>query len=111
MKRSEALEASIQHWKELRDGDDPFEMRIGADSCGLCQKYFDSNDCVGCPVYKRTGLGECKGTPFNSAHRAWGRWRLTLTHKLDDTVAKAAFKAAADEEVKFLESLRPRKKA
>lgn len=109
-KRSEALEASIQHWKELRDGEDPFKMILGVDSCALCQKYFESKGCVGCPVYSRTGLDECRGTPFSKAHTAWKLWRLVLINKADDTLPREAFKAAADEEVKFLESLRPRSK-
>lgn len=97
-----ALEASIAHWKENAAATDRDEVRTGVGSCALCRIHWTDN-CDGCPVAVRTDQSLCRGTPWEAAKAAWDRWMFADS---DDAAPGEAFRAAAREEVAFLESLR-----
>ena len=76
----EALDHSIEKWEtiveKLKEGG--YELlNVHAPSCALCAKFFKYSDdeltenCSGCPVYKKTGNKYCETTPYEkfSEHR------------------------------------------
>lgn len=75
----EALDHSIEKWKtiveKMKEGHELFNVH--APSCALCAKFFKNSDdeltenCSGCPVYKKTGNKYCETTPYEkfSGHR------------------------------------------
>lgn len=90
MTQSEALELAIAKWKTIAayPSNKPLEG-IGAATCALCFKYLEEF-CLGCPVSQRTGCTGCNNTPY-------------MEHWVNRQVS-------ATREVKFLESLRVRKR-
>ena len=105
MNKAEALEASIAHWEENARARVPSDASLGVTNCALCKLYHD-NFCQGCPVYEETGKDRCSGTPFQRAYRLLCVWRSE--DRLDAVGRRAEeFRAAAQEEVDFLKSLRP----
>lgn len=95
---SEALEKSIQHWKtEARRGK-PDNVSIWESDCALCDLFL-ADGCLGCPVYRRTGKGSCEGSPWIRAYAELDAWKAGEDNG-------AGFRAAAKEEIAFLESLR-----
>lgn len=97
-KTIKALRASIAHWKRMRRKRTEREQP-GARTCDLCTLFIKKSAvlCLGCPVKDRTGCGFCIGTPFESANFAF--------HEGTD----AEWRKAATAEIKFLESLLPKK--
>ena len=85
-----ALKASIEKWERRAAG--VHEGTLGAKACPLCNIYNNKpnlyDNCVGCPVFKKTGLRYCSGTPYNKYYA-----ERTVAH--------------AKEEVAFLKSLLP----
>ena len=92
----EALEKSIKHWQE-NVNEDFASVSAECSDCALCDLFW-KNECVGCPVFLKTGLEYCDGTPFFEA------WK-----SLDDGKEKE-FREAAAKEVEFLKSLRDQPK-
>ncbi len=98
-----ALQDSIEHWKRLESGKRRKGECLGADDCALCGVFNNWNtpigdECLGCPVFEKTGERRCEKSPYNSARNIY------VEHgKLDSP----EFKAAAKEERLFLESLLP----
>lgn len=111
-KTSEVLEKSIQKWQDIVDGKG---VDGGVLDCALCQKFrlnrfldqtiygFRSKEnCLGCPVFLKTGLRDCKGTPYTEWYRCGG-FSLSVEEiqndpKMLDLAAK---------ELEFLKSLLP----
>jgi len=61
----DALDKSIKHWKNLRDGK---EHVIGSAECALCVEFshvYPGELCKECPVKKVTGQDDCRGTPYH----------------------------------------------
>ena len=95
------LELSIKKWQDIREHlrkihsfqeyDKALEQ--GSTNCALCEVFCFYGTCSICPVAKKTGPG-CTGTPYEAFKYA------VLQQDLD------AMRKAADEEIKFLESLR-----
>lgn len=95
-----ALKSSIAHWKRMRRsrkcGERPTYIH-----CALCYRF---NACVcetaneKCPVYESTRQRGCAGSPFLKAYDIF------------DDGSTEAWKLAASDEIKFLESLLPKKK-
>ena len=57
-----ALKGSIKKWEDIRDGR---EDDLGPRNCPLCQLFFyQSPQCVDCPVKEHTGEDCCRGTPY-----------------------------------------------
>jgi hypothetical protein len=102
----QALKGSIDKWYKIADGTGVDE---GVNNCPLCEK-FEGSRCTRCPVYKKTGKGYCRGTPY----RLWAR------HQEQHQEQHIAFYTApykvkcpecanlATMEIKFLESLLPK---
>lgn len=103
----QALELSIQHWERLLSGED---LMIGPGSCSLCRLYntlfiHRHNDfplkklqdicCIGCPVFEKTGLKYCAGTPYS-----------IVDEKCNDGVSLSELKVEIENELDFLKSLR-----
>ena len=104
--KSEALEASILLWQENVKAETWGEVRMWLDDCALC-KMFEHFNCGGCPVYLRTGLEYCGGSPYLSAYEALRGWRHTdPDDKPAWLAARDKFRKAAQAEVDFLISLR-----
>jgi hypothetical protein len=109
-----ALESSIEHWKRMRD--DPFSGRdepVGW-QCALCSMYYmhttPTTPCVGCPVMERSGEAHCLATPYAKATDAF--YTLRNAHRCASESPKDLedWQRHADEEIAFLESLRPNEK-
>ena len=90
-----ALEESIAHWKRLGTEEAYLGESTGAVDCPLCALFILRNDkCNGCPVMKKTGVHECRNTPYLRARRAF-------LHG-----PSAEWRDAQDAMIQFLESLR-----
>lgn len=99
-KTAEALEASIAKWERNAEAETPDDVRVDASACALCCIFYESG-CVGCPVRNRSGYSLCARTPWQAAAGSHLRWELH-----EDDGHRDAFRAAARDEVAFLESLR-----
>ena len=98
--KSEALEASILHWQENVKAERSLDVLANDTDCALCAKFYDL-ECEGCPVYLRTGLRYCLGSPYGAAYAALREWR-----QFDAGAARDEFRRCAQAEVDFLISLR-----
>ena len=96
-KTERALNASIAHWRRFKKGKAlPGERPYGKD-CALCKLFATPfASCAGCPVYEKTSISYCGGTPWVRAHRAFDNYGVDSPQFLD----------SAAEELKFLISLR-----
>lgn len=92
------LEKSIKHWHENYNAVTPDEVKTGSDECALCALY-SGNTCTSCPVYKDTGISECRGTPYEGAYSALSRWRQGL-------ITRSQWCRACMKEIKYLKGLR-----
>lgn len=100
-KVQEALEKSIEKWRKLASVGSCDE-NISSTTCPLCHLFlyeFNKNrsvqdDCIGCPVQQRVQALGCNNSP----------WKAVLGAKLYGTTEE--FRAAAADELAFLESLR-----
>lgn len=85
-----ALKDSIAHWERMvanPAGPD----RPSAKQCALCGLFNPSgqpakNNCLGCPVYEKTGQKYCEGTPYDDAAfaRATLDWEELRYHALEE---------------------------
>lgn len=112
-KTRQALEASIEHWKEVIASGPKDTIRIGGSECALCREcFFVDDNCRRCPVYKRTGYENCLLSPYDEAsmaHEAVYRARLSEESWVSIWLKHRAFRKAAKKELAFLISLRPEK--
>ena len=97
----EALKGSIWKWEKIVEGTGRDE---GVTNCPLCTIfYFNKEHCKDCPVYIKTGLSGCDGTPYEE----WDKEVEWITN-VGKKAATAKQKAAAQREVDFLKSLLPK---
>lgn len=100
----DALKASIRHWDENARAKTPDDAGIFGPSCALCTMFVApraaDDGCTGCPVFEKTGLRGCSGTPHRLAANAYWDWQLARGGRAD-------FHAAARVEAAFLRSLLP----
>lgn len=89
-----ALKASIEKWKSIRDGN---EIYAGPNNCPLCKLFYSDGDCIECPVRTHTGKRACADTPINE----WEAWDIEQVVTLEEA-------ALAQKEIDFLESLLPK---
>lgn len=70
---AEGIERSILKWETMRDAlcDNHLDYIVdgGDQTCGLCKLFLnrtrrESQHCQGCPIFLKTGLKYCKGTPY-----------------------------------------------
>ena len=99
----EALKASIRHWRDNVAAEKSDNVRIEAEACALCDRFFRWDSCTGCPVSRKTGISRCRQTPYGAASNALEFW----DDHPDDTAARNAWRAAAQAELDFLISLLP----
>lgn len=61
----EALHGTILKWEKIIDGTG---KDLGVFNCPLCKIFAfgrpEGDECSGCPVYEKTGLSGCQGTPL-----------------------------------------------
>lgn len=83
----QAIIECLYHWTRIRDGRAGKYEGIGPSDCALCKIYLnpkptfeiihggvavlDTEDCEGCPIYEREGLGYCRGTPYYDINKIW----------------------------------------
>ena len=53
--------AIVEKWIPIREG---IKVDRGASDCKLCDVYYLETSYTDCPIYKKTGRGFCKGTPY-----------------------------------------------
>jgi hypothetical protein len=87
----DAIHHGIAKYDRLAHG---FLEGIGSISCELCQMY-KSNDCVRCPIFKKTKIAYCNGT-------TWGDIYFNAKRT-------SPWCEAVEEEIEFLISLLPEK--
>jgi len=96
-----ALKQSIAHWKRMATGKARTDERPGSSGCALCKLFKNTKKwCRGCPVYKRTGITNCISTPYFEAASTYH----------GSGIESGQFKLAARIELKFLQSLLPKRK-
>jgi hypothetical protein len=101
----EALEGSIKKWRNIVAGTGVDE---GTDNCPLCELFYDpvsyaEQECLGCPVFEKTGHQYCYKTPYEN-------FDLASTHCINDISNKdrrEELTKQAQAELDFLISLRP----
>lgn len=59
------------HAGRLLSGRSKGRLRINDQSCSLCQKHMDSNDCKSCPITRVTGR-RCDQKAYNQTKDVWG---------------------------------------
>ena len=92
-----AHKESIQHWDRHAKGKAMKGESIFSDDCALC-KMFLINSCTGCPVAERTGLPDCRNSPWQECEDKYDS---------QANVQSAAFRKAAAKQRDFLKSLLP----
>src|SRR3990167_7232701 len=98
-----ALEGSIEKWRKIAYAGGADE---GKDNCPLC-KLFWHHDCDGCPVSAATGAILCWDSPYARWCNSCGPTRQGEWGHVANTSQQ---KRLAIAELKFLRSLRPKKK-
>lgn len=95
-----ALESSIQHWEDVLA--EPMKTKTTPSQCALCRLFRYSHLCEGCPVFIKTGLINCDGSPYID----FINYRLLLRqeYELSET-GLAKLKTLANAELSFLKSL------
>ena len=91
-----ALQGSIEKWEKIvaRTGVDE-----GVRNCPLCQLFRTRhNNCNGCPVMEKADMPYCIRTPYP---------RFALVRNRENVLASRKY---AQDELKFLKSLLPKKK-
>lgn len=96
------LKESIEHWKRIETGTNACCEGIWADDCALCGRFLfdkpESEKCVGCPIFAKTGKTHCEGSPWQKVDSLY----TTSTH------GSPEYFKAAKEMREFLESLLPK---
>ena len=98
----EALEKSIEHWRQNVAAETPDDVDTSSSACALC-RAFASQGCHGCPVAEFTGKPACARTPYSEADSRLARWESYQDYEK----ARDAWRVAAQAELDFLISLRP----
>ena len=117
-KNKELLARTIYIWTVKKVVKVAWDVKMGSRECPFCQEYVLNApvglECVGCPIYSKTGQKKCKGTPYESVLRAVGEWhyqsvRYPHLHcddpSTEEVKAREAFIAACNDELTFLMSL------
>ena len=94
-----ALQGSIEKWEAIVNG---IGTDQGASNCPLCALFLpplwidkpNQRPCEGCPVYEKTGIVFCEGSPYEDFCNA---------------EEDSDMEALAQEELDFLKSLLPSK--
>jgi hypothetical protein len=105
VKTLKALEGSIIKWEKIVDGKG---IDNGIDNCPLCKRFHLGKDCVGCPVFAKTGIYGCDRTPYDEWHK-----HHSIKHRdcIHCEINCKTCKKLAQKELAFLKSLLPKKEA
>ena len=102
-KTLKALNGTIKKWEKIVAGTGADE---GSTNCPLCKFFVDLPFCYGCPIADFTKESGCFNTP-------WSKW---LSHQYNRHDAKTELRVhcptcreLAEEELRFLKSLLPKK--
>lgn len=104
---AEALERSIQHWRENREASVE-RISVSSSDCPLCQLFNRpemsySDRCQGCPITHGAPHRKfCENTPYDDVEIEY----LGLCHSQVSEERVAAWQSLCDREIAFLESLR-----
>ncbi len=101
------LELSIQKWQDIVNGKGKDDAEL---NCALCEVYRNhiepfTKQCLGCPIFKRTKKKYCGKTPYDSLFTNAER---NLEYQPRNKSFKVAYLVAAQAELDFLFSLRPK---
>lgn len=102
---AKALRESIASWEA--HANEPVGARVekhGSDNCALCHLFnsddtLNEDDCIGCPVWIKTGISYCRNTPYAAYTRV-----ARMDEKGYYTVSQSS-QRAAQAELEFLRSL------
>lgn len=100
-KSLDATKASEAKWWRNAEAKTPKEYLTGSKDCPLCELFY-AGDCIGCPVFEKTGRRFCVGSPYRDAVRARWQWQESETDANRD-----AAHAVARTEAEFIHSLLP----
>ena len=66
MNQIEALNKSIDHWEDNCNADEFDDVDTSSSSCECCRQWYSSGngECIGCPIFEKTGQIYCHGTPY-----------------------------------------------
>lgn len=104
-----ALKESIKHHRENLKANDPAEVNIYGQTCPLCKLFCNSGtmrstkDCIGCPVYNKTGIRYCHGTPWQELYGNYCNW-ISIPESEE---LKEKFMTSEQEEIDYLIELLP----
>ncbi len=107
-----ALDESIAHWERMRDNPLTCGEKPNAIHCSLCASFLypvklSSQECDGCPVYKKTGEKYCDNTPYTEARDAF--FELKECAEADDKELFSdlfnRWQRLAQKEIDFLQTL------
>jgi len=96
----------LEHWEDiLRRAKADLLLPIGPDDCAWCRLFNSlksrSDDCIGCPIYERTGKQYCYGTPYWAVDDAYDAVRYA-------SGTKAKLCRAIREQLALIRSLLPK---
>ena len=96
-----ALKGSIKKWQGIVAGTGNDN---GTANCPLCVMFYNqSESCQGCPVQERVEMAGCGGTP-------WVDWSLSHVGPMPYANTTDEHTKLAKKELRFLQSLLPKKK-
>jgi len=105
----EALKESISHWFRLSTKKTLPGENVGAEHCSLCKLFNQhsledrATNCVGCPVYEKTGKQYCSDTPYEHIDN--------ISYDTEEEfLVCPEFIGLANNELDFLQSLLPEDK-
>ena len=106
MTKEEALEKSIQKWESISEG---IGIDTCSENCALCKLYNIENGCHGCPVFIESGSFYCRATPYQDWREHQGKHYQNRPKGAKYMVLCPVCKLLAQEELKYLKSLRRQK--
>jgi hypothetical protein len=101
-----ALQGSITKWEKIVAGEG---LDAGTSNCPLCE-LFHGNFCQECPVFDKSQMEGCSGTPYEEWGRFFRRQYLNNGLTLPQTVTSQYPETLplAQAELDFLKSLLPK---
>lgn len=110
----EALKKSIEHWERMACGNRMPGEEVGPHCCALCRRFNTvfvgggrEESCKECPVFEKTNLKFCDGTPYDTVEDAQVEYASNTELSDPDFYDTDEFKELANQELEFLRSLLP----
>ena len=99
--RWEVVERWHNNWRTAARG---FRFSIDAADCAFCSLYF-LRGCLHCPVCEETGLGACRGTPYDKVANILMSREWRVFYWGEPTNIKDRLLSATEKEYQLLVSL------